>query len=291
MLKAARRSIGLTQAEAAKRAGVSVRTVGTLETGNGSIAAFEDVAGAVEFRLAGLPKGRTTGARVKNARLKRGWTQADLAERAGLAVKTVRAVEHDAGAHQSSLVAILRVVGREVRARKAEKANWDAGRRDVRFTPAWLIDEVVTVFGPISTDPCSADGSFVHAGRHIFEAEDGLATPWEGPLAFVNPPYSAAAQWLERCYQAWVTGEVETVVALVPVRTNTKVFHERCAGVADIVFMKGRPNFVNPFAPEVSGQIPFGTALIIWGADAVAARKLATNLDGRLMERDVQVAA
>ena len=290
MIRAARRAVGMTQAEASKRAGVSARALWTLEQGGGAISTFHAVAGVVEFRIAGLPNAKTLGARIATARTRRGWTQARLAERAGISVPTLRALERDGGT-VASLSAVLRVLAPHVRARKTEKANWETGRRDVRLTPAWLIAEIVTAMGPISIDPCAAEGAFVRAGRDIYAEEDGLITPWSGHLAFVNPPYSAASIWLERCYRAWATGEVERVIALVPVRTNTRVFHERCAGVADIVFLRGRPNFVNPFAPEASGQVPFGTALIIWGGDASAVGKLAISLGGRLMERDRVIAA
>lgn len=288
MVRAARRGAGLTQIEAATRAGVSARALWSVEQGQGHMETLRLVAAAIEFRIAGLPVGKTLGARIAAARAKRKWSQEKLAAKAGVSIPTVASVEDNSG-QVASLAKILAVISTQVRQRKNERANWESGRRDVRYTPEWLLDEIVAAFGPISLDPCYAEGSFVQADRHITAEQDALVTPWSGRLAFMNPPYSAAAVFLDRAYIAWVNGECETVIALVPVRTNTRVFHERCAGVADVVFMKGRPNFVNPFAPNVSGQIPFGTCLIVWGApDRQSVRDFAARLGARVMERDDQ---
>ena len=290
-LRAARKAVGMTQADAASKSGVSRQTVVGLESGKGSIPNFHAVAAAVEFRIAGLPAGKTTGARIALARSKRKWTQAKLAEKAGISVPTVRSVERNAG-QLSSLQAILVVISKEIRARKPEKANWTSGGRDRRYTPSWLLNEIVKSFGPICLDPCAGAGSAVKADRYVFEDEDGLTSKWSGRLAFMNPPYSAAAKWLERAYRAWAEDECRTVVGLVPVRTNSRAFLTMCAGVADVLFLPGRPNFVDPDKPVgVSGQTPFGVMLICWGVDDRAAvQGLASRLGARLMERDRLVA-
>nr|WP_240511604.1 DNA N-6-adenine-methyltransferase [Novosphingobium panipatense] len=247
---------------------------------------FHLVASAVEMRIAGLPSGKTLGDRIKLARKRRRWTQATLAARSGVSVPTIRNLERNVG-QIGSLQAALAVLGRDIRRRKNEQACWEGGRRDVRFTPRWLLDEIVSALGPISLDPCSAEGSHVQAARYIFEEEDGLKTRWSGQLAFCNPPFSQAGKWLDRCYRAWAENEVDVVVALVPVRTSTRVFHDRCAGIADVLFLPGRPDFMNPFAPPgTSGQTPFGVMAICWGATPDAVRLLSARLGARHMPRD-----
>lgn len=284
-LRAARKLIGLTQDEVAGRAGVNRQIIIGLEAGRGSVQNFIRTADAVDLRIAGLPPARTIGARIKLTRTRRGWTQSTLAERAGLSIPSVRTVERDGG-QLSSLQAIIAVIAPAVRTRKSEKANWTAGNRDQRFTPAWLLNEIVTVFGPINLDPCAGEGAAVVADRYITAEEDALVTKWSGELAFMNPPFSAASKFLERAYQAWAGGECGTIIALVPVRTNTTTFHTRCAGVADVILMRGRPAFINPAKAEDSGQVPFGLMLIIWGGCDGSARELLSRLGGRLMERD-----
>lgn len=290
MIWAARKAVGMTQEEVARRAGVSRKAVNSLEAGRASIATFQAVADVVEFRIAGLPVGRTLGERLVTARKRKGWTQARLAEKAGISTPTVRSVERGAG-QVSSLVSVLAVISKTARPRKPEKACWEKGRRDVRLTPAWLLDEIRSTYGPIDLDPCAADSSYVDAAREIHQPEDGLSSRWSGKLAFVNPPFSEAARWLERCYQAWSTGEVETVVALVPVRTSTRTFHTRCAGVADVLFLRGRPNFVNPLQPDVSGQTPFGVCLIVWGAPRGLSRELADRIEATFLPKFETIAA
>ena len=284
-LRAARKSIGLTQDDVAGRIGVNRQIIVHLEAGRGSVQNFSRAADAVDLRIAGLRPGKTIGARIKLTRTKRGWSQANLADRAGLSIPAVRAVERDGG-QLSSLQAIISVIAPTVRTRRSEKANWTAGNRDKRFTPAWLLDEIVSVFGPINLDPCHGEGAAVVADRYITIEEDALTSTWSGELAFMNPPFSAASKFLERAYQAWADGECQTVIALVPVRTNTRTFHERCAGVADVIFLQGRPKFVNPAISHDTGQTPFGVMLIVWGGQDSQARELSTRLGGRLMELD-----
>lgn len=285
-LRAARKSIGLTQDDVAGRIGVNRQIIVHLEAGRGSVQNFSRAADAVDFRIAGLRPGKTLGARIKLTRLKRGWPQANLADRAGLSIPAVRAVERDGG-QLSSLQAIISIIAPgSVRARKSEKASWSAGNRDKRYTPDWLLDEIIAAYGPINLDPCFGEGSAVVADRYITIEEDALTSTWSGAVAFMNPPFSAASTFLERAYRAWSDGECETVIALVPVRTNTRTFHTLCAGVANIILLQGRPKFVNPDRASDTGQVPFGLMLIVWGGRDDQARELSTRLGGRLMERD-----
>ena len=290
MIRDARKTAGMTQLLAAERADVSPRALWTLEQGGGTVTTFVKVAQIVEFRLTGLPQAKSLGQRLRAARLRKGWTQARLAARAGISVPTARALENDGGS-VASLSAALSVLAPAARARKSEKANWTAGGRDKRYTPPWMLDEIVSAFGPISLDPCAGAGAAVEAERYIFEDEDGLTSTWTGRLAFMNPPFSAAAKWLERAYLAWAGGECETVIGLVPVRTNSRAFLTLCAGVADVLFLPGRPNFIDPTKPaHVSGQTPFGVMLIIWGGSPRAVRDLSVRLGARLMKRDTAAA-
>lgn len=285
MVRAARKAVGMTQADAAKKAGVSARALWTLEKGGGHMSTLAAIADAIDFRIAGLPVGKSLGARIFAARTKRKWSKEMLARKAGISIPTVTAIERDAG-QVAGLAKVLAVISTQIRTRKSEKASWSAGNRDKRYTPRWLLDEIVSAFGKINLDPCAGEGSAVVADRYITADEDALKTRWSGDLAFMNPPFSAASAFLDRAYRAWMAGECKTVIALVPVRTNTRTFHTRIAGIADVILMRGRPQFVNPARADDTGQVPFGLMLAIWGGSDGAARELAIRLGGRLMERD-----
>lgn len=58
-------------------------------------------------------------------------------------------------------------------------------------------------------------------------AQRGESTGFTGRLAFVNPPFSELTRWLERAHGEWRAGRVKTVVCLVPVRTDSALFHDR----------------------------------------------------------------
>ena len=67
---------------------------------------------------------------------------------------------------------------------------------DDYWTPKWIFDALGLVFdldvacppnGPVHT-PCK---------HFLTQAEDGLATPWNG-IVFMNPPYSKTTPWVNK---------------------------------------------------------------------------------------------
>lgn len=98
---------------------------------------------------------------------------------------------------------------------------------------------IYKAFGPVGLDPCANERSPVIARRRFLlsEGDDGLADPWSGGLAFVNPPFSALLVWLRRAHEQWLAGRMETVVCLVPVRTGSAWFPEELSPVADIYLL------------------------------------------------------
>jgi len=96
------------------------------------------------------------------------------------------------------------------------------------------------------------------------EGGDGLAEPWTGRLVYVNPPYSKLLVWLRRAHGQWQDGNTETVVCLVPVRTDSAWFQEVLSADADIYFLRGRVRFLDT---QGKGQhTPFSLMLLTLGA-------------------------
>lgn len=97
-------------------------------------------------------------------------------------------------------------------------------------------------------DPCPMDDQ---------SPWDGLHLPWQFP-AFVNPPYSAIAKWVEKAYREAERG---TVVMLIPSRTDTRWWHEFVMKADEIRFVKGRLKF-----GTAKHNAPFPSCVVVFRA-------------------------
>lgn len=123
-------------------------------------------------------------------------------------------------------------------------------------TPKYLYDDLDKVFH-FTLDPCVTKEN--HLCKKYYTKEDnGLAQDWNGETVFCNPPYSKIKQWVEKCYKEYETNGV-TVVMLIPVRTDTRYFHEYIYHKAEIEFIKGRLHFSNS-----KNSAPFPSMIVIY---------------------------
>jgi hypothetical protein len=73
----------------------------------------------------------------------------------------------------------------------------------------------------------------------------------------MNPPYGRQiGKWVEKAYQAALAGN--TVVCLLPARTDTKWFHEFCSK-GEIRFLSGRLKFGGS-----RNSAPFPSAIVVF---------------------------
>ncbi|WP_343618790.1 DNA N-6-adenine-methyltransferase [Ralstonia sp.] len=128
----------------------------------------------------------------------------------------------------------------------------------------WLTPpEILGRLGRFDLDPCSpVSRPWATAAEHFTIQDDGLSRTWIGRV-WLNPPFGReAVKWLRRMAQH------ANGIALVPARTETRMFFECVWGVADaVLFLSGRPHF-----HRVDGtRAPFNSgapiALIAYGAD------------------------
>lgn len=99
---------------------------------------------------------------------------------------------------------------------------------------------------------------------HFFnESDDGLSKEWYGNV-WLNPPYGRAIpEWLEKCNEQIKRKEVESIMVLVPARTDTKWFHELIMPHAYLVFLiKGRFNHERSNA-VAGANAPF-PSMLVW---------------------------
>lgn len=87
---------------------------------------------------------------------------------------------------------------------------------------------------------------------------------WSEPTVFCNPPYSRdIGQWIKR---AWQQSRIHgnTIVLLIPSRTDTNWWHEFVMNYADeIRLIKGRLKFTHPNEPE-SQSSTFPSAIVVF---------------------------
>jgi DNA-binding XRE family transcriptional regulator len=279
-LRAARCSAGWSRATLGERVGVDAQTIKRIEQGRGSVKTLVEVMTALNFRLAGLGKGKTLAEQLREKRNKQ--SPANLAKKAGISPATIVALERGKGT-VASLLSLLAVLAPQVRRRAPERAYWGQGDkddRDSRFTSLAFMSNINAAFGEVDIDPCGHESSPVIAHRRILFAQggDGLTEDWSGRLAYVNPPYSAAARWLRRAHEQWIAGNVQTVVCLVPVRTDSGLFHDVLSKVADFYLLRGRPKFT-----DLSGKAqhtPFSIMVVMLGATADQKRRYAELVPG-----------
>jgi transcriptional regulator with XRE-family HTH domain len=286
-LRQARRLAGWSQRTLAARVDVDAQTIKRLENGVGSVPTLIAAMAALDFRLTGLGPGRTLPEQLRARRIKRSLSLAETAVRARLSRTTVASLERGGGS-VASLLRLLAVLAPRARRRAPERSYWGQGDkddRDCRFTPADFMAGIYEAFGDIDLDPCGHLLSPVIARRRIMLSEggDGLADDWSGRLAFVNPPYSELLKWLRRAHDQWRAGNVETVVCLGPLRTDSAWFHKTLSADADIYLLQGRVRFLNT---QGKGQhTPFSLMVLTLGASAEQKERYAELAPGYWLPR------
>lgn len=292
-LKAARLSCGWTQKALADRIGVDAQVVKRLEKSVGSMRVLEAAMNALDFRLNGLGTGSNLAAQLRARRIARGWSLELVANRSGLSRTTVAGLERGGGS-VASAVRLINTLAPSARRRARERTYWSqdqAADRDARFTPPDFMATIYDSFGAVDLDPCGHPSSPVVARRRILLSEggDGLTDDWDGRLAFVNPPYSQLLKWLRRAFDQWRSGRVETVVCLVPVRTDSEWFHETLRPAADIYLLRGRVRFLNP--KGANHTTPFSLMLVVLGGSMEQMSSLSRLLPGFWLDNRHQASA
>lgn len=127
-------------------------------------------------------------------------------------------------------------------------------------TPQELFDQLDAEFH-FDVDVCETDEN-AKCKKYYTTQDDGLSKSWVGTV-WCNPPYGRAiGQWIRKAFVEAANGS--TVVMLLPVRTDTKWFHEYIYGRAEIRFIRGRIKFGGS-----KNAAPFPSMIVIFkGASA-----------------------
>ena len=91
-------------------------------------------------------------------------------------------------------------------------------------------------------DPCATDDNH-KCNKYFTKADNGLIQSWGGYRVYCNPPYGRElTAWVEKAYNEAQKNNT-LIVMLLPVRTDTKWFHNFIYHKAEIRFIKGRLKF------------------------------------------------
>lgn len=127
-------------------------------------------------------------------------------------------------------------------------------RTDVWATPQDLFDKLDAIFN-FDLDVC-AIAENAKCERFFSPCENGLKQEWQG-ICWMNPPYGSEIKyWVEKAGQAAKQGN--TVVALLPVRTDTRWWQDYCLD-REIHYIKGRLKF-----GDCKNNAPFGCAVVVF---------------------------
>jgi len=136
-----------------------------------------------------------------------------------------------------------------------------SSKSDLWSTPQDFFAEMERRFGPFDLDVC-ATTSNAKCPRFFSPKEDGLKQPWRG-RCWMNPPFGRPLiQWVRKAWESSLEGAM--VVCLLPVRTDTKWWHDYVKPhAATIEFVRGRLRFGGakycaPFASAVVVFAPRG---------------------------------
>lgn len=129
-------------------------------------------------------------------------------------------------------------------------------------TPRRLFEVLDREFS-FDLDACANSPAIAKCDRFFGPDEDSLSERcvWRRRV-WVNPPYgNGIGDWVEKGFRSAKLGPkqlTETVVMLLPARTDTQWFHEYCLK-GEIRFLRGRLSF-----DDGKGRAPFPSMLVIF---------------------------
>lgn len=132
-----------------------------------------------------------------------------------------------------------------------------SSKTDLWSTPQKLYDELNNEFH-LTLDVCANEYNH-KCDNYYTKEQDGLGQPWFGTI-WCNPPYGREiGKWVCRALFASIAGN--TVVMLLPARTDTKWFHDYIykRDNVEIRFIKGRLKFSGN-----KNSAPFSSMIVVF---------------------------
>ena len=255
ILRTTRRSRGLTQAEVAASARISLPTLRALERGEGGVRALVAVMVALDLHWGWAPDRVQAARALADRRRARGLSQAQLADRIGVSRPVIIALERDLGATVATVVRAAAALGikRVLRAIPAGRGGLvpatNAPAQDLVMTPPELAAAVIGHFAGRMTgmvlDPARGQGAFydrfpTHLERDWCEITEGRDfLDWREPVDWVmtNPPWSRLRDFSRHAMRI-----APSIVWLAPLtnlttRARLRDLDEAGFGIAELVLI------------------------------------------------------
>lgn len=138
-----------------------------------------------------------------------------------------------------------------------------SSKTDDWATPQDFFDKLNEEFN-FQLDVC-ADESNAKCARYFSKKQDGLAQSWtlpNGGAVWCNPPYGREiSKWVQKSSEESKLHN-ETVVMLIPARTDTKWFHEYIYNKSEVRFVKGRLKFGSS-----KNSAPFPSMVVVFDGE------------------------
>ena len=129
--------------------------------------------------------------------------------------------------------------------------------KDEWETPYEVFNHFNNIFN-FDLDVC-ADENNKKLDNYISKEENGLIKDWD-KKNWCNPPYSNGNQWkfVKKAYEEGLNGKLS--VLLIPVKTDTKDWHNYVMKADYIQFIKSRLKFIGG-----RSNAPFPSCIVIFG--------------------------
>lgn len=127
-------------------------------------------------------------------------------------------------------------------------------------TPQYLFDNIKNELGiEYNIDLCATEYNS-KCDKYWDKETDSLKQIWNENVNWCNPPYSKDLQpkFVQKAYESSLTYG-NKFVFLIPLRGDTKIWHDYIWGKADIYIFKGRPKFYSDKSPT------YASAVVVFG--------------------------
>lgn len=147
------------------------------------------------------------------------------------------------------------------------KYNFEQKRNDY-MSPVELVNKALNKKNKdfFDLDVCCSKENIPAIYHYIDGKVNGLIVPWK-KLNWCNPPFDECSKWIKKAYEEQQKGN-ETVM-LIPVRTETKYWHEYILfnSNVEIEWLRKGYCFINPDNNKPMGVFKNALALVYFNED------------------------
>ena len=142
------------------------------------------------------------------------------------------------------------------------KYNFEQNRSDY-LSPPELVNMALEDINKdwFNLDVCCTEENIPALNYYKYDKNDGLKENWS-KFNWCNPPYNECEKWVKKAYDEQQKGN--TTVMLIPVRTETKYYHDYILfnPHVKIKWLRKGYQFLNPETKEPMGVFKNALALV-----------------------------